>query len=112
MKLTSHRLPLCSALLAFALCAGCGSAPKRSPAETKLLDDRVTSDRVELALRRDGQFDYSHVQVRAGNGVVFLSGAVASREAIDHADQVARGVARGSRLENRLTVWQQSNPQR
>jgi osmotically-inducible protein OsmY len=103
----TKRLPRITELqLAALLLAGCASPKSPNAAAGNVLDDRVTSERVELALRRDSRFDFSHVRVRTDGGTVFLSGTVESAEAKKRAEELARTLTRVQKVENRLALWQ------
>jgi hypothetical protein len=66
-----------SALSGFAVLAlrfffeGCLSRAKEGSADADLINNRVTGDRVRLALRHDRAFDFSNVQVHADGDTIF-----------------------------------------
>ena len=72
-----------AALLAMA----CASSPPRTVAQAKA--DRVLADTVQNALASDPTYYFRHVDVRADEGRVALSGYVWSNDAIRRAELVA-----------------------
>jgi osmotically-inducible protein OsmY len=88
----------------FALVAtGCGTThPKNVGAG--LIQQRVTSERAQNALRRDSTFDYSRVIVRTENDSLLLEGTVDSENARLHAIQVLEQMPQAGKLVNRLRV--------
>ncbi len=70
--------------------ASCAGTPERSALETHA--DRALARDVYLALNADPFYYYRHVDVRADEGVVSLSGYVWSPDALYRARQIARDV--------------------
>ncbi len=87
--------------------AACSTGPKPNP-NAGLINDQVTTDRVELALKSDQGFDFSHVRVRSDKGRVFLSGTVVSEKARAEAEDKARKVNSVVKVENNLSMWENS----
>lgn len=91
--------------LLFAIAGGgCGANPYRTH-RGELLDDKVTSQRVQEALNRAGP-DFKNVHVSITNGVVVLTGTVASPQDRARAEGIGRGVERVTKLEDDLQVHQ------
>ncbi len=67
-----------------------------------LLDDKVTADRVEAALKDSP--DLKQVRVEANGGEVTLSGTVKNAGAKERAAQLARRVHRVHKLNNDIQV--------
>jgi osmotically-inducible protein OsmY len=79
-------LALIIAALAAAACATIPRSPQQVAA------DRVTQQRVVLALNSQPYFYFQHVNVRVDDGVANLSGYVWTPEALVYARQVTRRV--------------------
>ena len=69
------------------LAASCASAPPPSGPTTQA--DQAVASQVSAALNADPLYFYRHVNVRVDGGVAYLSGYVASADAIYHAREVA-----------------------
>ena len=80
----------------------CETGPRKSEAEKQA--DRVTVQRVELALNSDTELYARHIVVRADNGVVRLSGFVWEPPDLTEAVRVASAVQGVSRVENDLEL--------
>jgi osmotically-inducible protein OsmY len=65
---------------------------KLLPGEPELLDDVGLAHRVETVLFRDTSVPKGSISINAENGSVFLRGAVASLEQIEHAAEVTRHI--------------------
>jgi len=91
---------LITCLIALSACA-------RHPHERRtgaLLEDKITTERVETALHSAGKNEFSNVQVITSNGVVTLSGAVASPTEKTRATEIAKSVERVKEIRNRLEI--------
>lgn len=89
------------ALAALVLTA-CGSDPSRTH-RGDLLDDKVTTQRVQSELTRAGR-DFQNVHVSTTNGVVTLSGSVNSPQARLRAEQLVHNVHRVTDIDDELQV--------
>lgn len=90
------------ALLCFALLAG-GCANHGTSIGTKI-DDTVITTKVKGALYDDEQVRGTAVQVQTADGVLQLSGFVASQAAANWAAQIARGIDNVRSVQNKMTV--------
>ena len=81
---------------------GCSSDLSRTH-RGDLLDDKVTTQRVQSALQRAGN-DFQNIQVQTTNGVVVLNGTVATKQTRSRAEQIVRNVHRADGMENNLQV--------
>jgi osmotically-inducible protein OsmY len=103
MKPSSHLFKIAGLALCFFFAMGCGtSQPKNLGAG--LIQQRVTSERAQNALRRDSTFDYSRVTVRTENDSLVLEGTVDSENARLHAMQVLEQMPEAGKVVNRLRV--------
>jgi osmotically-inducible protein OsmY len=68
-----------------------------------VLDDKVTTQRVQAELSRAGK-DFKEVHANATNGVVVLSGSVSSAEIRSRAEQIVAKTHRDSRVEDKLEL--------
>jgi len=91
------------ALTCLALSA-CSSNPGRTY-RGDVLDDKVTTQRVQSELTRAGN-DFKEVQVSTTNGVVTMSGSVKSAEVRSRAETVSRKVQRVTGIDDHLQVRQ------
>jgi osmotically-inducible protein OsmY len=69
-----------------------------------MLDDKVTTDRIEAAFRANDPKELQAVQVRTSGGVVTLSGVVGTEGARERAVQLATSVHRATRVEDQIQV--------
>jgi osmotically-inducible protein OsmY len=92
---------VCCAMACLALTA-CSSNPSRTY-RGDLLDDKVTTQRVQLELSRAGS-DFKNVHVFTTNGVVTLSGNVESPEIRSRAEEIARNTHRDADIKDDLQV--------
>ncbi len=90
-------------LLAWATLGGCASPSPRGTHEGKLLDNKVSAERVQAALRRAGS-EFRHVEVTASTEGITLTGHVASAEARSRAEGIAKDVDRQVSLEDQVSV--------
>ena len=100
--MTSYRRFALLLSLCFALGAG-GCASHNTSLGTKL-DDTVITTKVKAALYDDPAVRGSAVSVQTVDGVVQLSGFVASRAEANRAVEIARGVDNVRNVLNRMTV--------
>ena len=92
MQANSSRAPLYALLAAAAVAlAGCESMYHRTPAQREA--DRSLAAQVSSALNSDTHIYARHIDVRADNGVVHLSGYVWSDRDLYEAKEIAARVA-------------------
>jgi osmotically-inducible protein OsmY len=90
-------------LILAALVAGCaGDRISRSTEEA--VDDSLLANKVKMALYADKQVSGRQIAVEASQGVIQLSGAVASLPEAQRAVQLAQGIKGIKEVRNRLTV--------
>ena len=97
-------------LLAFALCCGlaaCMTTPK-SPAQRQA--DAELVDQVQTALKADPNLYARHINVRADNGVVTLSGYVWTPEEMSAAVPITERVPGVTKVVNRMEVGPRGDP--
>lgn len=83
--------------------SACASTPKREGAG-EYIDDAVITTKVKAALVDDPQLKAREINVETFKGTVQLSGFVSSRDDINKAVAVARGVKGGSSVRNSMIV--------
>ena len=90
-------------LILAALVAGCaGDRMSRSTEEA--VDDSLLANKVKLTLYADKQVNGRQIAVEASQGVIQLSGVVASLPEAQRAIQLAQGIKGVKEVRNRLTV--------
>jgi len=90
-------------LILAALVVGCaGDRMSRSTEEA--VDDSLLANKVKMALYADKQVSGRQIAVEASQGVIQLSGAVASLPEAQRAVQLAQGIKGVKEVRNRLTV--------
>ncbi|MBX3695073.1 MAG: BON domain-containing protein [Steroidobacteraceae bacterium] len=89
-----------SALLALGACAGTG--PEKTVGQS--IDDTVLTAKVKTALIEDKTVKALDVNVETNMGVVQLAGFADSREQIERAGEVARGVEGVKSVKNDLRL--------
>ena len=90
-------------LILAALVAGCaGDRMSRSTEEA--VDDNLLANKVKMAFYADKQVSGRQIVVEASQGVIQLSGAVASLPEAQRAVQLAQGIKGVKEVRNRLTV--------
>ncbi len=96
--------PACAGLALALLCgvAACATGPRKS--EVQRLADGQTAELVQAALDADKHLYAKHINVRADNGVVLLSGYVWDPPDLDEARSVAERVPGVSRVVNDLEL--------
>jgi hypothetical protein len=100
-----------SVFLMFQLAAftACKTHPHKHKV-AELLDDKVTAERVELALRQNGADEFNHVKVSTSEGVVTLTGFVSNSDAQRRAGKIAVAVHRGQKVNNLVEVAGKASP--
>ena len=104
-------LPVASAALVI---VGCDNA-RRDTAEGRpgveverttgqKVDDKEVASRVKNALDDNVAYKFPDVQVNVYNGVVQLSGFVATREQKSKAEDIVKAITTGVNVENKITV--------
>jgi len=83
--------------------AGCASTPQQE-STGEYVDDSVITTKVKTAILNDANLKLLEIHVSTSKGVVELSGSVTSKDAVDKAAQVARGVAGVKSVKNDLQV--------
>jgi osmotically-inducible protein OsmY len=108
-RLNAHFLRLHAThclLLSFLLLTGCVTHHVE-PTHGNLIDERVTAERVQNELKLNSDFDFSHVQVRADQHAVYLTGTVNSPEAKQRAEQITQSLPRVKALRNEIRVTEE-----
>lgn len=79
---------------------------KQSKAELKKARaaNRALSRKVRAALAKDKNISVANITVRAKDGAVILQGTVPEQGQVDHATDVAKGVAGVTSVKNALTI--------
>ena len=90
-------------LILAALVAGC-AGDRMSRSTEKAVDDSLLANKVKMALYADKQVSGRQIAVEASQGVIQLSGAVASLPEAQRAVQLAQGIKGVKEVRNRLTV--------
>jgi len=88
--------------LAAALVAGCGANPQATH-EGDLIDNKVTAQRVEAALRKAGK-EYRHVHAEARREGITLKGTVRTEAERSRAEDIARSTGRDMNLTDELRI--------
>jgi len=83
--------------------AGCASTPQQE-STGEYLDDSVITTKVKTAILNDANLKFFEIHVATSKGAVELSGSVTSKDAVDKATQVARGVAGVKSVKNDLQI--------
>jgi osmotically-inducible protein OsmY len=81
----------------------CASTPKHE-STGEYVDDSVITTKVKALLANDDFFKSFQISVETYRGIVQLSGFVNSREAVNRAGQIARGVQGVKSVRNDLIV--------
>ena len=99
----TRNLSMVIGLIVAALVAGCaGDRMSRSTEEA--VDDQLLANKVKLALYADKQVRSRQIAVEASQGVIQLSGVVASLPEAQRAIQIAQGIQGVKAVRNRLRV--------
>lgn len=80
---------------------GCASHHISSKS-SRLLDDKVITDRVQTYLRQASSSLFAHVRVKTADGIVTLTGSVPNRSAEVQASRIASGVEEVRKVNLRL----------
>lgn len=80
------------------------SAQVRSQSIGEYTDDALTTSAVKAKLLADSRVPSRHVKVETHDGIVLLTGQVASQQQADRAEAIARAVSGVKRVKNILTV--------
>lgn len=83
--------------------SGCAATETRS-STGEYIDDTMITARVKAAIMNDSDLKVTEIKVETFRGVVQLSGFVTSREQIDHAVVVARGIDGVTSVKNDMRV--------
>jgi osmotically-inducible protein OsmY len=95
-----HCLVLLTLMAAFVACA---STPTRE-STGEYIDDSVITTKVKSLLAEDDFLKSFQIGVETYQGTVQLSGFVNSRQAVDKADQITKGVKGVKSVKNNLIV--------
>ena len=90
-------------LILAALVAGC-AGDRMSRSTEEVVDDSLLANKVKLTLYADKQVSGRQIAVEASQGVIQLSGVVASLPEAQRAVQLAQGIKGVKEVRNRLTV--------
>ena len=99
----ANRVVTFLAAIALMAIAGCASTPK-SEGTGEYIDDTVITTKVKSAIFNDASLKVAEINVETFKGVVQLSGFVSSREDIDRAVVVARGVSGVTSVKNDMRL--------
>jgi osmotically-inducible protein OsmY len=97
------------AVLAVGLLCGLGACASTPKTEQQEHADQVTAERVEAALNSDRSLFAKHINVRADNGVVRLSGYVWEASDFEEATSIAAAVPGVVRVVNDLELNRNGN---
>ncbi len=92
-----------AALLLAATLGGCATSSPQGTHEGKLLDNKVSAERVQAALRKAGP-EYRHVEVAGSREGITLTGRVPSAETRSRAEGIARNVDPHVNVSDRLGI--------
>jgi len=95
-------LPLLAVTLLSA--AGCRTTPQGDRTAGRVLDDKMVTGKVEQALDSAPVYKFDNVKVSTYQGVVQLSGWVATQDQKAAAERIARDVQGIHRIENNISV--------
>jgi hypothetical protein len=93
---------VCGGLIILGMCGCIGM--HRHQVGGEMLDDKVTNERVQAALKADSSNYYTGVEVNTTNGIVTLSGFVRTEEEKAKAVELAKTVRRVKELKDTLQV--------
>lgn len=111
MKPTIQKLVLACLIGAGAslpLFTGCASRHPHERQTDQFLDNKVTADRVQEALRNNATYQFPHVLASAANGTVTLSGYVENESQRQQAAALAMSVDRVKNIQNHIQIEQSS----
>jgi osmotically-inducible protein OsmY len=95
-----HCLVLLMLIATFAACA----ATRTHTSTGEFVDDSAITTKIKAQLANDDFLKSFQISVESRQGIVQLSGFVNSKEAVNKAGQIARGVAGVKSVENDLIV--------
>ena len=90
-------------LMLVATFAACASTPKQE-STGEFVDDSVITTKVKSLLAKDDFLKSFKISVETRKGIVQLSGFVGTQDAVNKADQIARGVGGVKSVRNDLIV--------
>ncbi|MCX5806717.1 MAG: BON domain-containing protein [Proteobacteria bacterium] len=90
-------------LMLIATFVACASTPKQE-STGEFVDDSVITTKIKTLLANDDFLKSFKISVETRKGVVQLSGFVDSQNAVNKADQIARGVGGVKSVMNNLAV--------
>ena len=90
-------------LMLIATFVACASSPKQE-STGEFVDDSVITTKVKSLLAGDDFLKSFQISVETRKGIVQLSGFVDSQNAVNKADQIARGVGGVKSVKNNLIV--------
>jgi osmotically-inducible protein OsmY len=99
----ANRIHTFLAAIALMAIAGCASTPK-SEGTGEYIDDTVITAKVKSAILNDASLKVAEINVETFKGVVQLSGFVNSREDINRAVVVARGISGVTSVKNDMRL--------
>jgi osmotically-inducible protein OsmY len=100
-------LPVCSVLVITGCNENTYQGRPASSAERSVgqrVDDKTVAGRVRDALEEDAAYKFPDVQVTVFNGIIQLSGFVATREQKARAEAIAKSHAFDGKVENKISV--------
>lgn len=98
-----QRISAILAALTLAAVAGCAST-RTQESTGQYFDDAAITTKVKTAIFNDPNLKANEIAVETYKGVVQLSGFVTSQSEINHATEVARGVAGVTSVKNDIHV--------
>ena len=109
MTRRTRNLGMVLCLLCAAMIAGC-PGDRMSQSTTEVVDDSLIANKVTLALYSDKEVNGRGIKVESAQGVVALTGVVASAAEAQRAMQIAQQVKGVKAVHNRLRV-QEGHPE-
>ena len=109
MTRRARNLGMVLCLLCAAMIAGC-PGDRMSQSTTEVVDDSLMANKVTLALYSDKEVNGRGIKVESAQGVVELTGVVASAAEAQRAMQIAQQVKGVKAVHNRLRV-QEGHPE-
>jgi osmotically-inducible protein OsmY len=103
MKKSKLFIGFLALIMLVATLAACGSTPKQE-STGDYVDDSVITTKVKSLIAADDFLKSFEISVETRKGVVMLSGWVGTREAINKAGHIARGVAGVKSVKNDLVL--------
>jgi len=90
-------------LMLIATFVACASTPKQE-STGEFVDDSVITTKIKTLLAEDDFLKSFQISVETRKGIVQLSGFVNSQDAVNRADQIARGVKGVKSVKNSLIL--------